>query len=695
MDGDINRVKCIIFDGRVEINVRGLQRKTPVMIAAEKAHKHVFDFLVRKGADLSLVDAESNTILHLACEGGNLDIIETVLVQDTVDINSLGGQDRTPAMKAAVKGHKHVFDLLVTKGADLSLVDGDRNTILHMACEGGNLDIVKHILTRNTVNINSLGENDWTPAMKAAIKGHKDVFDLIVKEGADLSLVDEEGDSILHAACEGGNVDIVTYMLKQNSVTINLRGEDMFTPVMMAASKGHIDVFNVLVRENADLLIRDSNQNSILHIACKGGNMEIIKSTLTNFSMDVNDIGKEGMTPVMLAASEGRKDMFDFLLQNGADLSHADKHRNNILHRTCQGGNMELVKYVLAQNIVKINSRSDDGSSPAMEAAHAGHIEVLKLLVSEGADLTFLTEDKDNILHVALQSKHMDTVKYVLTNDFVEIDSRNIHGMTAVMLAAEGGTEKGHSEIVKYILTENAVNINDRDSEGMTPVLLAADYGYGDIIELLESKGADLSVVDDSGENILHKLSLVGQVDLVNHVLKKKSIVRNINKRGVRYRTPVMTAACCGYKEVFDVLVKNGADLTLIDDDGNSILHLACEETVDIVKYLLSNNIVDIDSRGYLDRTPVLIAAARGNRGVFELLMKQGADMLLVDDDGNNILHLAVKGENVDLVKHILENRIVDIKAENSHGLNATEIAKENNRKSVYIFLLSQGFGLK
>ncbi|XP_046572745.1 putative ankyrin repeat protein RF_0381 [Haliotis rubra] len=224
VDGNINRVKCILFDGRAEINVRGPQRKTPVMIAAEKAHIDMFGFLVRKGADLSVVDAESNTVLHLACEGGNLDIIETVLVQDTVDINSLGGQDRTPAMKAALKGHKHVFDLLVRKGADLSHVDFLHNTILHLACEGGNLDIVKHILTQNTVNINSLGENDWTPAMKAAIKGHKDVFDLIVKEGADLSLVDKEGDSILHAACEGGNVEIVTYMLKQSSVDINLRG---------------------------------------------------------------------------------------------------------------------------------------------------------------------------------------------------------------------------------------------------------------------------------------------------------------------------------------------------------------------------------------------------------------------------------------------------------------------------------------
>ncbi|XP_067659947.1 ankyrin-3-like [Haliotis asinina] len=724
MDGDVNRVKCILSDGRSKINVRGTQRKTPVMIAAEKADIDMFAFLVRKGADLSPVDSKGNTILHLACEGGNLQIINYLLKQNTVDINGREQPEGTPAMKAALQGHKGVFDLLVRKGADLSLMDLLHNTILHVACEGGNLDIVKYILKQNIVNINSISEYGCTPAMKAALKGHEDVFNLIVKQGADLSLVDNEGDTILHAACKGGNVKIVKYVLDHGSVGINLRGKDMFTPIMIAAYKGHKDIFHELEKKNADLLFRDGDQNNILHLACKGGNIEIIKHILTTYSMDVNDIGFQGSTPIMLAASEGRKDMFDVLLQSGADLSHVDYSRYNILHMACRGGNMELVKHVLAQNIVEINSRSNDGSSPAMEAAYEGHTNVLKLLLSEGADMTFVSDENDNILHAALNSKRMDTVKYVLTNDFVDIDSRNNDGITAVMLAVQGGLaeifdlmvrkganmslvnedkqtilhmacEEGHSEIVKYILTENVVNINGRDDGGKTPVQMAAEQGYLDIVALLEGKGADMSVVDDRGENILHTLILDGQLNLAIYLLTQKNVVQNINKKSLTGRTPVMVAALWGQRDLFDILVKNGADLTLEDADGNSILHLACKGSVDIVKYLLSNNVVDINARGHLNRTPVLIAAERGNIETFELLMKQGADMLLLDDDGNNVLLLAVRGGNVDLVQHILVNRIVDITAKNKYGLNAIEIAKESNHKSVYNFLLSPDFRLK
>ncbi|XP_046562229.1 serine/threonine-protein phosphatase 6 regulatory ankyrin repeat subunit C-like [Haliotis rubra] len=157
--------------------------------------------------------------------------------------------------------------------------------------------------------------------------------------------------------------------------------------------------------------------------------------------------------------------MFDFHLQNGADLSQEDDNRYNILHMAGQGGNMELVKYVLAQNIVK-NSRSDAGWTSALETANEGHTEVLKVLVSEGADPTLVNRENNNIIHVALKGKHMDTVKYVFANDFVEIDNRNIEGMTAVMLAV--------------------------------------DEGLAEIFDLIVRKGSNLPLVNDDKQNILH-----------------------------------------------------------------------------------------------------------------------------------------------------------------------------------------------
>ncbi|XP_046557461.1 protein fem-1 homolog A-like [Haliotis rubra] len=122
-----------------------------------------------------------------------------------------------------------------------------------MACIEGHVDIVKYVLSQKVAGINSRGECGSTPLMMAAAKGHRDVFDLLVSKGADVSLVDDDGDNNLHVACIGGHVDMVKYVLSQKVADINSRGQYGRTPVMLAANMGHREVFDLLVREGADV----------------------------------------------------------------------------------------------------------------------------------------------------------------------------------------------------------------------------------------------------------------------------------------------------------------------------------------------------------------------------------------------------------------------------------------------------------
>ncbi|XP_071111739.1 ankyrin repeat domain-containing protein 50-like [Haliotis cracherodii] len=231
----------------VDINSRGKYRRTPLMEAAEKGHRQAFDLLVRKGADVSLVDDVGNNILHMACLGGHVDIVKYVLSQKVADINSRGQYRRTPVMMAAEKGHRQVFDLLVREGADVSLVDDNGSNILHVACLGGHVDIVKYVLSQKVADMNGRGQYGRTPLMVAAEKGHRQVFDLLVTQGADLSLVDDDRNNILHVACLGGHVDMEKYVLSQKVADMN--GRYGRTPLMVAVVKGHRQVFDLLLTQ--------------------------------------------------------------------------------------------------------------------------------------------------------------------------------------------------------------------------------------------------------------------------------------------------------------------------------------------------------------------------------------------------------------------------------------------------------------
>ncbi|XP_046583700.1 ankyrin repeat domain-containing protein 27-like [Haliotis rubra] len=315
--GKFDKVRQLLFEGRVDINSRHRGR-TPVLKAAYKGHRDVLDLLVSKGCDVSLPDDDGNNILHVACIGGHVKIVKHVIKKDFVSINSRGHCGRTPLMVAAKTGHKEVFDLLLSKGCAVSLVDGDGNNILHLACIGQHMTIVKDILSHDIIDVNSREQSGRTPLMLAATKGHHEVFDLLVNKGAVMALVDDDGNNILHLACFGRNVKIVNFIVSENIVDVNSRGEHGRTPLMLAAMRGHRDVLDLLVSVGGTVGLLDHHGNNILHLACIGGLLEMVKHVLSHYIADIKSMGQNGMTPAMLATCFDHEDVYHLLVNRGA-----------------------------------------------------------------------------------------------------------------------------------------------------------------------------------------------------------------------------------------------------------------------------------------------------------------------------------------------------------------------------------------
>lgn len=76
------------------------------------------------------------------------------------------------------------------------------------------------------------------------------------------------------------------------------------TPLMEAASAGHVDIIGLLLKHNADVNAQSSTGNTPLMYACAGGHEEAVR-LLLNHTANVEDHNENGHTPLMEAASAG------------------------------------------------------------------------------------------------------------------------------------------------------------------------------------------------------------------------------------------------------------------------------------------------------------------------------------------------------------------------------------------------------
>lgn len=373
-------VDRLLSKRQTDIESKGQYGRTPIMVAAEKGQTNMFEFLVSKGCSLSLVDDTGNNILHVSCITGNIDIIKYLLSSASVSIDDKGICGRTAVMMTAYHGHLNVFELLVSKHCDLSIADNKGNNILHLASLGGNVGIVRYVLTRKETDIESRGESGRTAIMMAAQNGHKHVFDLLVNEECNMSIVDNEGDNILHTSSLGDSVEIVQYILDHRVVDIDSKGQCGRTAVMKAAERGQKNVFNLLVSNGCDMLAIDDKGKTVLHFACLAGNVGIVQCIVKHSRADMEKKCEYGTTAVMMAAQYGQKKVFDLLVREGCDMSAVDNTGNNILHFACIGGNPDIIEHILSESGSDAASKNQYGMTPQEVAHCCGHERVVALL---------------------------------------------------------------------------------------------------------------------------------------------------------------------------------------------------------------------------------------------------------------------------------------------------------------------------
>uniref|UniRef100_A0A8C5TCU4 Palmitoyltransferase n=1 Tax=Malurus cyaneus samueli TaxID=2593467 RepID=A0A8C5TCU4_9PASS len=190
---------------------------------------------------------------------------------------------------------------LVEAGYDVRQPDKENVTLLHWAAINNRQELVKYYISKGAIVDQLGGDLNSTPLHWAIRQGHLPMVMLLLKCGADPSLIDGEGFSSIHLAVLFQHMPIVAYLISkgQNIDTTDFNGQ---TPLMLTAQKAiGPEPTRFLLKFNPSLNAVDNVQkNTALHWAIASGNSSAVDLLLeAGASLDIKNV--KGETPLDLA----------------------------------------------------------------------------------------------------------------------------------------------------------------------------------------------------------------------------------------------------------------------------------------------------------------------------------------------------------------------------------------------------------
>ena len=249
------------------------------------------------------------TLLHVAASNPNVAVTK-YLVSKGADVNAKADNGVSPLHIAVGEGNIEVVKYLVSQGTDVNVKANNGTTPLDIAKETGNTEVIRYLESVGTKSGTNLPNAEVNTPVIFTAEEQKKIDMFVAANGRDIKAVDDRGMTLLHSAIEWGDA-VVKY----------------------------------LVSIGADVNVRDTANQTLLHWTALGGEVEIAKY-LVSKGVNVNAKHKFGATALHFAAHNGHIEVVRFLVSQRADVNAKDEFGDTPLDVAKENENTEVVKYL-------------------------------------------------------------------------------------------------------------------------------------------------------------------------------------------------------------------------------------------------------------------------------------------------------------------------------------------------------------
>ena len=663
--------------------------------------------------------------LHDACGRGDVEVVTSLLTNEECDINTCNFFGDSPLHIACEYGHFEIVKVLLKfQKCDLNILNIYDNTPLHIACYMKSLSIIRLLLERRcSTNI---------PNMKGVT-------------AQDIQL-NEDGDYLLHIACQWGDVDIVQYLVTNEKYNPSVQSStSKNTPLHIAAKYGQDDgvIIQLLSYKQCDPNAQNSEWDTPLHIACCRKSLAIIKSLL-QIRCSTNISNKKGVTAQTIPLNDDG----DYLLHIACQLSDVNivRHlitnercdpnvqsstsKNTPLHIAAKYGRKNTIVQLLSYKKCKPNAQNMEGDTPLHFAAMYGQNgAIVKLLSYKECDPDAQNREGDAPLHFAVRHYETAVISQLLNHQQSNPNAQNKEGDTPLHIACcmkllhiimlllekkcstnipntKGETAQdiplnedgdyllhiacqwGDVDIVRYLITDErcSPHVQSSTSEN-TPLHIAAKYGQDDIIvQLLSHRKCDPNVLNKYGDTPLHVAVKKDITPAISQLLSNKHCNPNVlNKDG---DTPLHIAVRDNITPVISQLLSNKqCNPNVQNKDGDTPLHVAVRDNITpVISQLLSNKQCNPNVQNKDGDTPLHVAVRDNITPVISRLLQYNPNVQ--NDVSSTLLHFAARKNRLPEISQLLANKQCNPNVKNNDHLTPLLIAVQHNNSLLATALL-------
>ncbi|KAK8017379.1 hypothetical protein PG993_013705 [Apiospora rasikravindrae] len=425
--GDL-RCLHVLLDHHVLVDEPNVNNATPLVAALDNHQVETSLALLTAGASSRMPTRKGKTPLHYAAWGNLLKPVERLLAAGA-DVNARDAEGKTPLHMAVqpVKNGKslsldsRVLEVLLKHGADpTKAVHKTSLTPLHILAEAGKSGELERLAKKSkTTDVFLAASHELTgatPLLLAAYYGNHVSVQKLLECGADpnaSSPVDTRLPTALWAAFDQKKYGSARKLLEQGADP-NHRLSKKFEGISLlhhAASIGDTKALERLLKYKASVDIQSSQRDTPLITAVNANQAEAAKLLVDNgANLETTYKHYNNATALIHAAKAGSLPMLHLLCRSGANWGHRTSGDNMsaFLQSVCLG-HVDCAIYLLALG-ADVNEEGAVGWQPLHYAAARGRTEVVRWLLSMGADRSAKTGSAETAHALARENRHHEVV---------------------------------------------------------------------------------------------------------------------------------------------------------------------------------------------------------------------------------------------------------------------------------------------